>query len=68
MRFSNVYIDQIYNEGLGYNFFKKPYNYLNKKITNKKVLKLLEILLIIIYTLFVICCGILLFVFTYPLW
>lgn len=43
------YIDQIFNEGFGTNFYLKPKAYLNKKIKNEKVKKFLNSLFSLIY-------------------
>lgn len=48
------YIKQFYNEGLGSIFYKKPINYLNKKIKNKKILKIISFILKTIYTILII--------------
>ena len=47
------YIKQFYNEGLATTFYLKPINFLDKKIHNNGIKKVLKILIKIIYTLFV---------------
>ena len=47
-------ITQFYNEGLGNLFYKKPINYLNKKIKNKTLVKIISILIKFIYTILII--------------
>ncbi len=47
-------IRQFYNDGFGYLFYKKPTNYLDKKVNNKTFVKILSFILKIIYTIFII--------------
>ena len=62
----NEYIKQFYNEGIGDLFFVKPKNFIDKKVKNKTINKIITKSLKIIYTMFAICCGILLFYIAYP--
>lgn len=48
------YIKQFYNEGFATLFYKKPVEYLDKKIKNKKIVKFLSMCIKIIYTLLVL--------------
>lgn len=48
------YIDQFYSEGLATIFYIKPIKYLNKKVENKVVKRVLEIIIKILYTIIVI--------------
>ena len=47
-------LDQIYNEGLGITFYKKPLSFIQKNIKNKHIKKLLKHLLSIIYLIFIL--------------
>ena len=51
------YLRQFYNEGLAKIFYTKPVNYLNKKIKNKKLVKILTSLLKVIYTIFILALA-----------
>lgn len=62
----NEYIRQFYNEGIGDLFFVKPKKLIDKNIKNKKINKTITTSLKIIYTIFAICCGILLFYIAFP--
>ena len=48
------YLKQFYNEGFATTFYRKPLNYLTKKIKNKKIVMILSYVLKIIYTLLVL--------------
>lgn len=48
------YIDQFYSEGLATIFYIKPIKYLNKKVENKVVKRVLDIIIKILYTIIVI--------------
>ena len=61
------YIDQFYNEGFATTFYLKPLNYLKKKISNKKILKVLSIILKIIYTVLILIFAVYMFIKKYPL-
>ncbi|MDD6272833.1 MAG: hypothetical protein PUA90_04890 [bacterium] len=43
-------IEQFYNEGFATTFYKKPVKYINKKIKNKTLVKILSILIKVLYT------------------
>lgn len=47
-------IRQFYNEGLGSLFYKKPISFINKKIKNKTIVKILSILLGLFYTILIL--------------
>ena len=61
------YINQIYNEGLGTTFYLKPINYLEKKIKNKNILKILKIFIKVLYTLLVLTFAIWMFILKWPI-
>lgn len=63
----NPYIHDLFTEGFGNIFFMKYYNFVNKKIANKSIRKILIGIHTIIYLLFLILVGILLFITNYPL-
>lgn len=60
------YIRQFYYEGIGDLLYAKPKKIIDKKIRNKKVNKVVTLLLKTLYTLFAIICGLLLFYIVYP--
>lgn len=60
------YIKQFYYEGIGDIFFAKPKKFIDEKVKNKYFNKILIILLKVIYTLFAISLGIILFYIAYP--
>lgn len=62
----NEYVRQFYYEGIGNIFFAKPKKILDKKVKNKIVNKIFTIMLKIMYTIFAISCGIVLFYIAYP--
>ena len=62
----NEYVRQFYYEGIGDIFFSKPKKIIDKKIKNKSLNKILTIILKVIYTLFAISCGLILFYIAYP--
>ena len=45
------YIDEFYNNGLGYFLIVKPQNFINKHIKNKTTSKVLMLLIKILYTI-----------------
>ena len=47
-------IRQFYNEGLGSLLYKKPISFINKKIKNKTIVKILSILLGLFYTILIL--------------
>ena len=62
----NIYVKQFFCDGFGYYLFFKPYNYLKKNIKDKKLFKVISILLAIFYTLLMFFAIILVFNLTYP--
>ena len=48
------YIKQFYNEGLATIFYKKPINYIDKKIQNKNIVKFISLIIKVIYTILAI--------------
>ena len=52
------FIRQFYNEGLATTFYLKPVNYIDEKIKNKKIVKLLGIFIKVIYTITVLTFAI----------
>lgn len=48
------YFKQFYNEGFATLFYQKPKNFIDKKIKNKSIKRILNSLLIIIYTILVL--------------
>lgn len=48
------YIKQFYNEGLATIFYNKPINYIDRKIKNKNIVKLISLIIKIIYTVLAI--------------
>ena len=56
------YKDQFYNEGFATTFYLKPVKFVNKKIKNKKIAKILCIIIKLIYTLLAIAFGIIMFI------
>ena len=48
------YLKQIYTEGFATTFYLKPINYIDKKVKNKKIVKILSMLIKILYTLIII--------------
>jgi len=58
---------QFYNEGLATTFYLKPLKLINKYIRNNKILCVLKILLLIIYTSFVLILAWFIFWDRYPL-
>ena len=48
------YLKQIYNEGLATTFYQKPISFINKKIKNKSLRKILDVLIALFYTLFIL--------------
>lgn len=61
------YIEQFYNEGLATTFYLKPINWINMKIKNKLVLKIISILIKILYTFGVIIFALFVFYLKWPL-
>ena len=48
------YIKQFYNEGLATIFYKKPIAYIDKKIKNKNMVKIISLIIKVIYTILAI--------------
>lgn len=44
------YIWQFYNEGFGAIFYKRPVEYINKKIKNKRIVKIISVVIKMLYT------------------
>lgn len=63
---NNVYIKQIYEEGLGISFYQKPKKYIEQHIKNNLLKKIMITTLEIIYILFIIIIIVFLFNFNYP--
>lgn len=64
---NNIYIKQIYEEGLGTSFYQKPKNFINDHIKNNTLKKGIFIILEIVYIVFIIGLLILLFNLNFPL-
>lgn len=62
----NVYTKQIFEEGLGTTFYQKPRKYIEKKINNEILKKVLYIFLNIAYIAFIIIISIAIFKFNFP--
>ena len=63
---NNVYIKQIYNEGLGISFYQNPKTFINKHLKNKILKKTMLILLEIIYIIFLFAITIIVFTLNFP--
>ncbi len=61
------YINQFYNEGLATTFYLKPIKFISKYVKNKKLLKIIKILIAILYTIFVLILAWYMFWDRYPL-
>lgn len=61
------YINQFYNEGLGFFFYVKPVKKLSKIIKNKALLGIISNIIKVIYTILAITFAIIMFVVKYPL-
>ena len=64
---NNVYLKQLFEEGLGTTFYQKPKRIINNNLENPFIKKLLLSILQIIYILFLIICIIIIFKFNFPL-
>ena len=62
----NDYIRQFYYEGIGNLLFVNPKKIIDKKVKNKILNKIITLILKVIYTVFAICCGVILFYIAYP--
>jgi len=61
------YIKQFYNEGLATTFYLKPIRYVDKKIKNKKISKVISFIIKIIYTILVIMFSVYVFLRKLPI-
>lgn len=61
------YINDLFTEGLGDIFFMKYYRFLQKKIKNNSIRKLLISIHIVFYLLFLIGVTLLIFKLSFPL-
>lgn len=52
------YLYQFYNEGLGATFYIKPIKYFKRKINNKNIYNIINIIIKFIYTILVLLFGI----------
>ncbi len=52
------YIYQFYNEGFATTFYIKPTNFINKKLKNKRLKKIILVIYKILYTIVMISIGI----------
>ena len=48
------YIKQIYNEGFATTFYQKPVSFINKKIKNKTLRRIINALIAIFYTILIL--------------
>lgn len=60
------YLRQFYNEGLATTFYLKPINYVNKKIKNEKIRKILCFLIWLCYTVFVLLFAVIILYNNWP--
>ena len=63
----NKYINDLFTEGLGDIFFMKYYNFLNKKIHNKTIKKILLGIHVVCYLLFLGVVAFIMFKLSFPL-
>ena len=63
---NNVYIKQIFNEGLGTIFYQKPLNIINKHFKNRIIKKCLLFTIGLIYIIFLIIISIIVFTLNFP--
>ena len=63
----NPYIRDLFTEGLGDLFFMKYYCFIKKKITNTVLQKILICIHVIIYLLFLLIVGFMIFKLSFPL-
>jgi len=64
---NNVYIKQIFEEGLATTFYQKPKLYIEKNIDNNILKHICFTCLNILYIIFIIIISILIFNFNFPL-
>lgn len=60
------YIYQFYNEGLATTFYLKPINFIKKRIKNKKLMKVISMLIMVFYTILVLGFAMIVFLDKYP--
>ena len=63
---NNIYIKQIYNEGLGISFYQKPKNFINKHIHNNLIRKSCLLGLEVLYIIFLVAIIIIVFNLNFP--
>ena len=63
----NPYLKELFTEGLGDIFFMKYYRFIKNKIKNKFVQEVLISIHVILYLLFLIIVGCVLFKISFPL-
>ncbi len=61
------YIKQFYNEGFATTFIKKPSNFINKHVKNKKFANFLILLIKIFYTILILAFAVFMFKKQFPL-
>ena len=64
---NNIYIRQIYEEGLGTTFYQKPKNFINNKIKNNLLKSICLFGLEVIYTVLIILVIVIVFNLNFPL-
>lgn len=64
---NNVYIKQIYEEGLGTTLYQKPKKFINEKMKNYLLQKIFLFLLELIYPILIILIAIGFFILDFPL-
>ena len=62
-----LYIKDIFTEGLGDIFFMRNYNFLNRIVKNAILYKILLVLHVLIYLIFIALVMLILFKINYPL-
>ena len=60
------FLYQFYNEGFATTFYQKPIKYFSKKISNNKLLKVVSVIWMIIFTIAMIILAIHVFLLKYP--
>lgn len=63
----NEYIHDLFTEGLGDIFFMKYYKFLNRKVQNATIKKLLISIHVFIYIIFLIAVALIIFKLSFPL-
>lgn len=64
---NNVYIKQIFEEGLATTFYQKPKKYIERKLNNEIIKKTFHICLTILYIIFIVIISVIIFKFNFPL-